>query len=73
MRRFDYSLEGFEITKWGGGLAYTVRKDGQSFYVQGDDASQFEEDLDAAIESTGPYGAKEFLADGMGALGQSDE
>lgn len=72
MRQTTYSLEGHAITIYGGGTAYTVRHAGSSFSVQGDDALTFEADLEAATESTGPYGAREFLADMMEAHGQPD-
>lgn len=67
MREFSYQLEGYTITVYGGGVAYSVQHNSEpaavAYHVQGDDALQFEQELERALESHGEYRAADFLAD----------
>jgi hypothetical protein len=45
MTRTDYTLCGYNVTSWGRGTAYTVERDGRSFYMQGDDAAQLADEM----------------------------
>jgi len=36
----------FEVLSYGNGTAYDVRRNGEHFYLQGDDASQFRDECE---------------------------
>lgn len=63
MKSVSWTVHGFTITSWGNGLAYTVEKDGVDFYLQGEDASQWRDEYDAADERDR---LAIFLSDSMG-------
>jgi hypothetical protein len=74
MKSCTYSRDGYEITSYGNGISYTVKRDGMSFHVQGDSALQLESEIDAIDQTETPsYRVADLLADYMASIGQAHE
>jgi hypothetical protein len=68
-RSFTYSRDGFEITSYGGGAAYAVKAGSRSFYMQGEDAVQLSDEMEAIDAQDAPrYTVADLLSDYMEAL-----
>ena len=70
MKTITYSVAGFNVTSFGHGTAYLVERAGQSFALQGDDAIQFNSEMEAASNASRPEMVHVFLSDMMEALGE---
>lgn len=46
MKQLTYDLCGYSITSYGNGTSYLVQKDAMEFFLQGDDASHFADELE---------------------------
>lgn len=72
MRAVEWTQAGYVVTSWGNGLAYTVTApDGISVFFQGDDATAWRTEYDAADAS--PDGPGRFLADTIADYATPDE
>lgn len=72
MSRVQWPIGPFTVVSYGNGLSYSVTgPGGRSFYLQGDDASDWREQYDAA-DST-EAGPLAFLADSLADYGQGAE
>lgn len=72
MSRVQWQIGPFTVVSYGNGLAYCVTgPGGRSFYLQGDEASEWRAEYGAA-DST-EAGPLQFLADSLADYGQAPE
>ncbi|SDJ25987.1 hypothetical protein SAMN05428983_0866 [Agrobacterium fabrum] len=67
MKQATWHIGSFAITSYGNGLAYAVvnETDGREFFLQGDDASTWRDQYDAADESSDETTLPAFLHQSM--------
>ncbi|NSZ73904.1 hypothetical protein G6L74_09140 [Agrobacterium tumefaciens] len=67
MKQATWKIDAFAITSYGNGLAYAVTNeaDGREFFMQGDDATTWRDQYNAADESSDEAALPAFLHQSM--------